>query len=245
MAAHNQIKEHWREQQLFVGRVIICAVVALLLTGVVLTRLSVLQLVKAEYYAAQSQGNRIRAQPLPPNRGLIYDRNGKILAENIPSYQLELTPEQVPDLDDTLKRLAAEMLLDAETPELAAEQIRVKRRFDSIPVLQRMTDDEVAHFAVLRPFFPGVEIRARLTRRYPYGVYGSHALGYVGGISAKDQETIDPAAYAGSTLIGKASLERSYEEELHGTVGHQNVQVNVHGRMMQVLDSSSPRPARI
>ena len=242
--AHNQIKEHWREQQLFVERVIICAIIALILTGVVLTRLSVLQLVKADYYAAQSQGNRIRAQPLPPNRGLIYDRNGKILAENIPSYQLELTPEQVPDLDDTLNRLATEGLLDAETPELAAEQVRAKRRFDSIPVLQRMTDDEVAHFAVLRPFFPGVEIRARLTRRYPYGVYGSHALGYVGGISAKDQESIDPAAYAGSTLIGKASLERSYEDELHGSVGHQNVQVNVHGRMMQVLDSQLSTPGK-
>jgi penicillin-binding protein 2 len=242
--AHNQIKEHWREQQLFVGRVVICAIVALVLTGVVLTRLSVLQLVKADYYAAQSQGNRIRAQPLPPNRGLIYDRNGKILAENIPSYQLELTPEEIPDLDDTLNRLANENLLDAETPELAAEQIRAKRRFDSIPVLQRMTDEEVAHFAVLRPFFPGVEIRARLTRRYPYGVYGSHALGYVGGISAKDQESIDPAAYAGSTLIGKAALERSYEEELHGSVGHQNVQVNVHGRMMQVLDSQLSTPGK-
>jgi penicillin-binding protein 2 len=107
-----------------------------------------------------------------------------------------------------------------------------------------MTDEEVAHFAVLRPFFPGVEIRARLTRRYPYGVYGSHALGYVGGISAKDQESIDPAAYAGSTLIGKAALERSYEEELHGSVGHQNVQVNVHGRMMQVLDSQLSTPGK-
>ena len=242
--AQNQIKEHWREQQIFLTRIVICSVVVAILTAVVLTRLSILQLVKADYYAAQSQGNRIRVQPLPPNRGLIYDRNGKILAENIPSYQLELTPEQVPDLDDTLARLATEHLLDAETPALAAEQIRSKRRFDSIPVLQRMTDDEVARFAVMRPFFPGVEIRARLTRRYPYGTFGSHALGYVGGISAADLKAVDPAAYAGSTHIGKASIERSYEPELHGIVGHQNVQVNVHGRMMQVLDSELSTPGK-
>ena len=103
----DQIKDHWREQRLFSQRIIICAVATAIMTGMVLTRLIVLQLIDADYYAAQSQGNRIRVQPLPPTRGLIYDRNGKILAENTPSYQLEITPEQVPDMDATLANLVA------------------------------------------------------------------------------------------------------------------------------------------
>ncbi len=244
MNTSSQIKDHWREQRLFTQRVIICGVFAAVLTGVVLTRLVVLQIIDAEYYAAQSQGNRIRVQPLPPTRGLIYDRNGRILAENMPSYQLEITPEQVPDMEDTLTRLAQNRLLDQESLDAVRELIRRKRRFDSIPILQRMTDEEVARFAVLRPYFPGVEIRARLVRKYPYGTYASHALGYVGGISASDQQALDPADYAGTSHIGKVSIERSYEPELHGRVGHQDVLVNVHGRMMQVLDTELSAPGK-
>jgi penicillin-binding protein 2 len=242
MQTADQIKDHWREQRLFNQRVIICAAVAAVLTGIVLTRLVVLQLIDADYYAAQSQGNRIRVQPLPPTRGLIYDRNGNILAENMSSYQLELTPEQVPDIDETLERLTAEGLLLPESLARLRSLIDSKRRFDSIPIMQRMTDQEVARFAVVRPFFPGVEIRARLTRSYPYGTTASHALGYVGGINAADQGTLDPAEYAGTAHIGKVAIERSYEPELHGQVGHQDVLVNVHGRMMQALDTELSVP---
>ena len=244
MQSATQIKDHWREQQLFNRRVIICAVFTALLTGMVLTRLVVLQLIDADYYAAQSQGNRIRVQPLPPTRGLIYDRNGNILAENTPSYQLEITPEQVPEMDTTLARLAEENILAADSLDAIRARIASKRHFDSIPILERMTDEEVARFAVLRPYFPGVEIRARLTRRYPYGKYASHALGYVGGISAADQATLNPAEYAGTGHIGKVSIERSYEPDLHGEVGHQDVLVNVHGRMMQILDTDLSMPGK-
>jgi penicillin-binding protein 2 len=244
MQPANQIKDHWREQKLFSQRIIICAVATAILSGLVLTRLIVLQLLDANYYAAQSQGNRIRVQPLPPTRGLIYDRNGKILAENTPSYQLEITPEQVPDMEATLAKLVTENILKAESLELLRGRISSKRHFDSIPILERMTDEEVAHFAVLRPYFPGVEIHARLTRSYPYGKYASHALGYVGGINSADQATLDPAAYAGTAHIGKVSIERSYEPELHGDVGHQDVQVNVHGRMMQILDTELSMPGK-
>jgi len=240
----DQIKDHWREQRLFSQRIIICAVATALLTGMVLTRLIVLQLIDADYYAAQSQGNRIRVQPLPPTRGLIYDRNGKILAENTPSYQLEITPEQVPDMAATLANLVAQDILEAASLDVIRSRISSKRHFDSIPIMERMTDEEVARFAVLRPYFPGVEIRARLTRHYPYGKYASHALGYVGGISAADQQTLDPAAYAGTAHIGKVSIERSYEPELHGEVGHQDVLVNVHGRMMQILDTELSVPGK-
>jgi penicillin-binding protein 2 len=239
-----QIKDHWREQRLFTRRIIACSVIAILLTGTVLTRLAVLQLVNAEYYAAQSQGNRIRVQPLPPARGLIYDRNRNVLAENTPSYQLELTPEQVPDLEHTLTRLESSGLIKSESTDRIRNLIASKRRFDSIPIRQRMSDDEVARFAVLRPYFPGVEIRARLARYYPYGRIGAHALGYVSGISATDQELLDPAKYAGSSYIGKVAVERTFEPDLHGSPGHQDVLVNVRGRMMQVLDTQLAVPGR-
>jgi penicillin-binding protein 2 len=244
MRSVNQLKDHWREKQLFNSRIIICVVATLILTGIVVGRLVVLQFVDGDYYAAQSQGNRIRVQPLPPTRGLIYDRNDNILAENTPSYQLEITPEQVPDIEDTLRRLVDSLLLDADNTEHVRDLIKSKRRFDSIPILQRMSDEQVARFAVLRPAFPGVEIRARLARNYPYGNIAVHALGYVGGISAADQATLDPAAYAGTSYIGKVSTERAYESELHGTVGHQDVLVNVHGRVMQVLSTELSVPGK-
>jgi penicillin-binding protein 2 len=244
MEPRNQIKDHWREQRLFTNRIIACAVIAVVLIGIVISRLFVLQFVDGDYYAAQSQGNRIRIQPLPPTRGLIYDRNDKILAENTPSYQLEITPEQVPDLEDTLARLEAKGLIEADDMPQVRNLIAGKRRFDSIPILQRMSDEDVARFAVLRPYFPGVEIRARLSRYYPYGDLAAHALGYVGGINASDQQALDPAAYAGTSYIGKVSLERSYEEELLGAVGHQDVLVNVHGRMMQILDTELSVPGQ-
>lgn len=242
MSSVNQIKNHWQEKQLFGNRLIICIALAIVLTGIVMTRLVVLQFVDASYYSAQSQGNRIRVQPLPPTRGLIFDRNQQVLAENTPSYQLEITPEQVPDLDDTLARLTAIGLLTPDSAERALGLIRSKRRFDSIPVRQRLSDDEVARFAVQRPYFPGVEIRARLARTYPYGTAAAHALGYVGGISADDMQTLDQAAYAGTGYIGKVSVERHYEAQLHGGVGRQDVLVNVHGRVMQVLDTTLSVP---
>jgi len=242
--AANQIKDHWREKRIFSARIIACGVLALLLTGVVIARLINLQLVNADYYAAQSQGNRIRVEPLPPTRGLIYDRHGRVLAENTPSYQLELTPEQVPDLADTLQRLREHDLLADDSLERTQDLINSRRRFDSIPIRQKLSDEEVARFAVLRPAFPGVEIRARLARTYPFGKVAAHALGYMGGISATEQQALDPAAYAGTSYIGKVATEKAYEGELHGTVGHQDVLVNVHGRVMQVLDTELSVPGR-
>jgi penicillin-binding protein 2 len=236
------LKDLWNEQRLFNTRIIVCAVIAAVLTGIVITRLVVLQFIGADYYSAQSMGNRIKVQPIPPTRGLIYDRNNRILAENTPSYQLEITPEQVPDMEDTLLRLQQAGLISAEEMPQVRNRIDRNRRFDSIPILRRMTDEDVASFAVIRPYFPGVEIRARLARNYPFGKAAAHALGYVSGISADDQQRLDEAAYAGTTYIGKVSLERSYESELHGTVGHQDVLVNVHGRNMQILDTQLAVP---
>ena len=244
MATSDKLKDHWAEQQLFLRRVIGATILIVGLSMIVLTRLGQLQIVEYEHFSAQSQGNRIRVQPLPPTRGLIYDRNGAVLAENLPSYQLELTPEQVPDTNETLDRLAQFGLIDSEDIDTLKTLIRQHRRFDSIPIRRRLTDIEVAKFALERPRFPGVDIHARLTRNYPYGTAVAHALGYVGGISAADIQTIDQSDYAGTSLIGKTSLERRYESELHGTVGHEEVLVNARGRIMQGLNAESSHPGK-
>ncbi|MFQ5634069.1 MAG: penicillin-binding protein 2 [Gammaproteobacteria bacterium] len=237
-----RIKDHWAEQRLFVRRVIVAVILMLGLTGLVVGRLTQLQILEYEYFSAQSQGNRIRVQPVPPTRGLIFDRRGVVLAENLPSYQLELTPEQVPDIDETLGRLAVIGLIEAGQIGELRERIRSRRRFDAIPIRQRLSDEDIARFAVDRPRFPGVEIRARLTRTYPYGEAVAHALGYVGGISAADLQAIDQTNYAGTSLIGKVSLERNYESTLHGDVGHENVLVNARGRIMQTLGGTPSTP---
>jgi len=244
MARTLRIKDHWREQQLFNGRLLVAVIFVLALTGLVISRLVQLQVGQYEYYSAQSSGNRIRVQPIPPIRGLILDRNGKVMAENTPSYQLEMTPEQVPDMADTLRRLVESGIVESgDLPELT-EMIGSRRSFDTVVVAERLTDDELATFAVQRPHFPGVEIRARLGRSYPYGTATAHLLGYVSGISADDKKTLDPVEYAGTTHIGKISVERSLEAQLHGTSGHEDVVVNVHGRKMQLLDRVGSLPGR-
>jgi len=242
MARSVRIKDHWTEQRIFLARLIVAGVLIAVLTSVVLSRLVQLQLVQYEYYSAQSQGNRIRILPVPPTRGLILDRTGKVLAENRASFDLELTPEQVPDIEDTLSRLAAKGLLSEEQLEDAREEIRTHRRFDPVGIRSHLSEEEVALFAVNRPYFEGVEIRARLSRSYPYGPALAHALGYVGGISAADLEKIDPTAYAGTRSIGKVSVERAFEGDLHGDVGQEQVLVNARGRSLQKLERTGARP---
>ncbi len=207
-----------------------------------LTRLVQLQLVQYDYFSAQSQGNRIRIQPVPPTRGLILDRNGRVLAENQASFDLELTPEQVPDVEDTLTRLTAKGLLEPDDLPDIREEIAAHRRFDSIGIRAHLSDEEVARFAVNRPYFQGVEIRARLSRHYPYGPALAHALGYLGGLSTTDLQQLDPVEYAGTSYVGKVSVERAFEHDLHGVVGQEQVVVNARGRSLQTLERTGARP---
>jgi penicillin-binding protein 2 len=230
-----RIKDHWGEQRLFIGRILFAAIaVALLLSGVV-GRLFWLQVVRHAYFADLSQGNRVRTEPLPPDRGLIYDRNGTVIAENTPAYQLELTPEQVTDVGGTLRRLAAVGLLDGEQVPALERLIRAGRKFQAVPLRLSLSDEDIATFAVRQHEFPGVEIQTRLARWYPLGTSAVHALGYVAAISEEDLKHIDRDEYAGSALIGKVGLEGSYEHELHGTAGSRQVLVNAQGRHVDRL----------
>jgi len=225
-----RIKDANQEQRSFQQRMLWAAVLILLSAGLLGARLSLLQIVRHDYYLELSQGNRARIEPIPANRGLILDRTGKVLAENQPAYQLELVREQVKDLDATLKALADLGLLDVdELPEIR-RQVRSRRGFEGVPIRLRMSEEEIARFAVHRHEFPGVDIATRLTRFYPHGDLAVHALGYVGAISEQDLTKIDPAAYAGTSLIGKLGVEAAREKELHGTNGFREVLVNAQGR---------------
>ncbi len=228
-----RIKDHHAEQRLFEHRAVVAAVIMLIALGMVIARLIWLQVVKYDYFADLSQGNRIRTEPIPPNRGLILDRNGLPLATNAPSYQLELTREQVADLDETLQGIVALGLIDKEAITTIKRDLRGRRGFDAVPIKLQLTDVELARFAARRHLFPGVEIRPRLTRFYPLADSSVHAIGYVAAISEEDKKRLDFDDYAGTTLTGKNGVEYAFESQLHGKAGFQQLLVNAQGRSVE------------
>ena len=228
-----RIKDHWREQRMFDRRALVIGALMALATLGLIARLVLLQVVRHEYYSDLSQGNRVRTEPIPAARGLILDRNGEVVAANQPAYQLELVPEEVPNLRDTLTRLVALGLLRSDQIDELKRTIESSRSFDSVPIRLRMSDDDVARFAVRRFEFPGIDIKTRQTRWYPNGDLAVHALGYVGAISEQDLKHIDRADYAGTALIGKLGVESTYEDQLHGKNGFREVLVNAQGRSVE------------
>ncbi len=233
MARGVHIKDHWSEQRMFDQRALVAGALIALLTIGLLGRLFLLQVIRHDYYAELSQGNRVRTEPIPAARGLILDRHGELVAGNQPAYQLELVPEEVPDLRGSLKGLVDLGLVRAEDVDEILRTIRSRRVFDSVPVRLRMSDEDVARFAVRRFEFPGLDIKTRQTRSYPNGDMAVHALGYVGAISEQDLARIDRAAYSGTTLIGKLGVESAYEPKLHGTNGFREILVNAQGRSVE------------
>ena len=240
MSLRGIIKDFWREQRLFEQRAIAAVVIIATLSLLLVGRLVWLQVVRYEYYTDLSQGNRVRIEPLPAPRGIIYDRQGLILAENQPAYQLELVPEQVPNLDATLQGLVRIGLLDADDVDDAKRTVRSRRPFDSVPIRLHLSESDMAAFGVNRFEFPGVDIRTRLARSYPYGETAVHALGYVGTISATDLARIDREAYAGTSTIGKVGIEAAFEDPLRGRNGSREIMVNARGRSVDKLGTLQP-----
>lgn len=234
------IKDHWSEQRIFDQRSIAAGVIIVTLTVILIGRLFLLQVLRYDYYTELSQGNRVRIEPLPAARGLILDRNGEVIASNQPAYQLELIPEQVTDLKTTLDGLVGLNLLAEDDLDEVRRSIRSRRPFDSVPIRLRMSEEDIARFAVHRFEFPGVDIATRQTRWYPNNDLAVHALGYVGAISESDLGKIDRQAYAGTTLIGKLGVEAAYEKELHGTNGFREVLVNAQGRSVTKIGELLP-----
>ena len=242
MSLISPIRDHHSEKRLFIGRTIFASIVAVALLGVVVARLVQLQVVNYEQFAEQAQGNRIRIEAVPPIRGLVFDRQGRVLAENIPAYQLELIPEQVDDIDDTLDRLAALGLIEAEDIGRLRALVDNSPRFKPVTLRLRLSDEEIANFAIQRPRFPGVDFQPRLVRHYPDGEAIAHAVGYVGALSEDDLRNLDPARYAGTAITGKTGVEQSFESQLHGDSGYRHVVSNARGRTIpadsrELLDS--------
>jgi penicillin-binding protein 2 len=240
MAYREQLKDNYLETRLVRNRLIASAVIVFVLMMVVLGRLYVLQVVDHEHFTTLSESNRVSLKALPPTRGLIYDRNGIVLADNLPAYRLEIIREQVDDLDKTLQQLRQLVDISDQDVKRFRDTSKHRRSFESVPLLLNLSDEEVALLAVNIHRFSGVEINARLTRNYPLGKHAVHALGYVGRIDLRDLTTLDEANYAGTSHIGKLGLEKYYESELHGEVGYQRVEVNASGRTLRVLEEQAP-----
>jgi penicillin-binding protein 2 len=208
----------------------------------VIGRLIQLQVFDHELFAEKSQGNRVRIEAAPPIRGLIFDRKGRVIAENLPAYQLELIPEQVDDLEDTLTRLAAINLISPDDIPRFTALSQSGQQFKPVTLKFRMTDEEIANFAIQRPRFPGVDFQPRLVRHFPHGELFSHAVGYVGALDTGDMQRLDSARYAGTSHTGKTGVERSFEDVLHGDAGFRHLITNARGRQVpantsELLDS--------
>jgi penicillin-binding protein 2 len=246
MVRHRQsrIKNFIAENRLFTIRSIVAGVIAAVLLFTVAGRLFYLQVVKYQYYSTLSQGNSIRNEPIPPPRGLILDRNGVVLANNQPAFNLELIREQIGDMkgvDAALARLVEIGVLRAEEVGPVRRTILSHKVYESVPVKLQMNEEEMARFAVHRYQFVGVDIKARLARHYPFKEMGVHAIGYVSAINEEDMKRIDSAEYAGTSLIGKLGVEAAYEKQLHGKPGFRELLVNAAGRPIDKPGEYAPK----
>ncbi|MEO5574206.1 MAG: penicillin-binding protein 2 [Gammaproteobacteria bacterium] len=240
ITTNDQMRDHLRETRLFGSRVRIALIVVMLLVAAVIERLVFLQIFNNEHYTTLSQNNRISVVAIPPSRGLIYDRNGILLAQNLPSFSLEIVPEQVEDLNATLAGLKELINIQESDIKRFRKMLKQKRMTNGVPLRFRLSEEEVARFAVNRPRFPGVDVAAGLARHYPFGSLGVHAVGYVGRISESDLPKLDAANYSGTTHLGKSGIEKSYESVLHGRVGFEQVEINSQGRRLRVLSKTLP-----
>ena len=230
------------EKEVFFSRVLFCSLVILILASIIFTRLFYLMVIESDDYKLRSANNTIRTQSVPASRGLIFDRNGDILASNQPVFQLEMIPEQVIDINKTLENLAELELISKDNFSEINKRIERNLQFKSIVLKRNLDDREVAIFANNRINFKGIDIKSRLSRHYPKGEAFAHTLGYVGSISSGDYSRFDPGLYTGKEQIGKTSIERNFESYLRGQPGIQKLLVNVRGRVMGTIDQDPFQP---
>jgi penicillin-binding protein 2 len=244
MARGVTLKDPLRESYLFRQRSIVASIGIAVLLVVLLLRLFYLQVIRHDHFVTLSTNNSVNLLPLAPTRGLIYDRNGVLLAENIPAFSVELTPEAVPDIEATLFDIASLISVSENDLERFREELKRKRRFESIPLRFRLTDEEVALLAINRYRLPGVEVNSRLTRYYPLGTLTAHSVGYVGRISEEELKTLDVSKYSATSHIGKVGVEKAYEEQLHGHAGYQQAETNARGRILRIIDTTPAIPGQ-
>lgn len=241
MAEDDALKNHAAERRLFIVRTIAAGALLVVLVGLLIARVVYLQIFQHDYYQTRSQDNRMRVEVVPPVRGLIYDHAGKLLANNQPAYRLEIVPEQVKNLNDTIDRLGQIIPISAADKKRFTERKQQTPAFRGTPIRLNLTQRELARFEVNREQFPGVDIRAGLTRHYPMGKFAAHLVGYVGGITERDLRNVNDKRYRGSSHIGKAGVELSYESRLHGYPGSRVVETNASGRALRQLEKHPPK----
>jgi penicillin-binding protein 2 len=234
-----ELKNHEKELHFFQWRVGFAGFAVLAAFALLFARFFQLQVVQHDTYASKAEENRISIVPIAPNRGLILDRNGVVLARNYSAYTLEIFPAKVKDLERTIQELGEVVEIQAKDRSRFRKLYAETRNAESLPIRTRLADEEVARFAANRYRFPGVEIKARLFRQYPHGDLASHVIGYIGRINQKDQEKLAElevdANYRGTDFIGKSGLEASYQQELHGTTGFEQVEIDAAGRGIRTL----------
>ena len=234
------LKNHFHETQIFNHRILVAGVIMFFLLILLLSRLVYLQITNQKHYSTLSENNRVSIRPIPPSRGLIFDRNGILLAQNLPSFTLEIITEHVDDLNKTLATLSQLISISDEDLKSFHKNRRKKRRFEGIPLRYRLNDEEVAKISVQQNYLPGVIINAQLSRNYPQGKLASHAVGYVSRINEAELRKLNASNYSATTHIGKVGIERTYEDILHGKVGFQHVETNAQGRILRVLERTLP-----
>ena len=241
---HSPLNTRDRELDRFRFRIAIAAGVVVLAFAILVTRFVYLQIVQHEYYTTRAEDNRISLVPIAPNRGVIVDRNGVVMARNYSAFTLEITPSKVDDLDETIDGIGKVIEILPKDRRRFRKLLEESKSFESLPIRTRLTDEEVARFAANRYLFPGVEVKARLFRQYPLGTVGSHALGYINRINKSDLETIEKndqqANYKGTDHIGKTGLEQKYEFALHGQTGYEEVEIDAGGRAVRSLARTAP-----
>ncbi|MGL0930261.1 penicillin-binding protein 2 [Vibrio vulnificus] len=242
------IRDYQAEARLFANRALVSFFGIVALMGVLVTNLYNIQVNQYQDYKTRSNDNRIKVVPIAPNRGLIYDRNGVLLAENRPVFDLEITPEKVKNMDATIAQLQTLFEITPEQIERFHRERKRTRRFKSVPILSQLTEKQVAVFSVNQYRFPGVEVSGTLKRYYPYGEILTHVIGYVSRINDRDMQRLSDegkeANYQATRDIGKLGIEKFYEDMLHGTAGYQEVEVNSRGRVIRTLKFVPPVPGK-
>ncbi len=245
---HHRFKDHLNEAMVFARRIIFALMLVIVLFGVLIYRFYSLQITHYENYATMSDRNRIQVRPIAPNRGLIFDRSGELIAENRPSFALSIVRERVKNLEETIDQLSALIDIDEDDKTSFYRYLKQRRRpYEPVPLRYRLTQEEIAILAVNKFAFQGIKIEAQLVRSYPYSELFAHTLGYVGRINEKELAGFDEDdfnRYSGTRSIGKTGIEKYYENELLGDVGVEYIEANAHGRRLRLIDEEQPEAGK-
>ncbi len=234
------LKDPGYEYRLISGRIYFAGAIMFLLGLLIVSRVFFLQVIMHDHFTTLSRHNRVKIEPITPIRGLIFSSDGVLLANNRPSFSLQIIPEQIINIDKTIEDLSKLITINKEDIDRFKKQLKKKHRFVSVPLKFNLGDDEVAMLSVNRHRHPGVEVVAGLNRYYPLAEKMAHVIGYVGMINEEELARFDSSDYRGTSHIGKLGVEQAYEELLHGKVGHRQVEVNATGRIIRVLDRTAP-----